>query len=201
MLPKLIGIVKRKSFPERSEGRTVDARMGVRGKGQQSLAPLSTGATFGVREHNGTVPDQSPPKGHPLAVDYTAESTSTDVPGFLARPSGAPVYHGFPLLNDVLVDGFTLGMITDFETVESREGDAFVVAPDNSRGGLVWEVSDEEQIAEICPPTKDRWGVWAVSFPFEMTSRENAKLNLQALLPQLKPKWEQWRREYGQAGQ
>jgi hypothetical protein len=32
-------------YPERSEGWMVVARMGVRGKGRQSLAPLSAGAT------------------------------------------------------------------------------------------------------------------------------------------------------------
>jgi hypothetical protein len=79
-------------------------------------------------------------------------------------------------------------MITEFEAVESSEGDAFVAAPDNGRAGLVWEVSDERQFAELCPLTQDCWGIWAVSFPFKMTSRENARLNLQAVLPQLKPR-------------
>jgi len=130
-------------------------------------------------------------------VDFTAESASAEVPGFLARPSSAPVYHGFRLLNDVAVDGFVLGMITDFEAAESTEGDAFVVAPDNSRAGLVWEIINDQQFTEVCPLERDRWGVWAVSFPFKMTSRENARLNLQAILPRLRPKWEQWRREYG----
>ena len=38
------------------------------------------------------------------------------------------------------VDGFTLGTITDFEAEPSHFGDAFVVAPDGGRGGLIWEV-------------------------------------------------------------
>jgi len=146
------------------------------------------------------VPDQAPPTGLPLAVDLTAESASVDTPGFLSRPSGAPVYHGFTLLSDVVVEGFTFGTITDFEAQESCVGDAFVVAPDNSRAGLVWEVSDDGRFAEVCPLTQDRWGVWAVSFPLRMTSRDNARLNLKAVLPQLKPKWEEWRRKYGPIG-
>jgi hypothetical protein len=85
-------------------------------------------------------------------VDFTAESASAEVPGFLARPSSAPVYHGFRLLDDVAVDGFVLGVITDFEAAESTEGDAFVVAPDNSRAGLVWEVSNDQQFTEVCQP-------------------------------------------------
>jgi hypothetical protein len=145
------------------------------------------------------VPDETRPRSRPLAVDLTADSASTDIPGFLAKPSGAPVYHGFRLLNDVAVDGFVLGVITDFEADESTEGDAFVVAPDNSRAGLVWEVSNDHQFTEVCPLERARWGVWGVSFPFEMTSRENARLNLEAILPLLRPKWEQWRREYGGA--
>ena len=114
--------------------------------------------------------DENPPSGRPLAVDFTAQSASTEVPGFLARPSDAPVYHGFRLLNDVAVDGFVLGMITDFEAAESSEGDAFVVAPDNRRAGLVWEIGNDQQFAEVCPLERDRWGVWAVSFPFRMTA-------------------------------
>ena len=77
------------------------------------------------------------PIGRPLAVDSTAGSASDSLPGFLAKPSDAPVYHGFRVLSDVVVDGFTLGAITDFEVEPTTEGDSFVVAPDNSRAGLV----------------------------------------------------------------
>lgn len=87
------------------------------------------------------MPDETRPPGRPLAVDFTADSASTDIPGFLAKPSGAPVYHGFRLLNDVVVDGFVLRVVTDFEADQATEGDAFVVAPDNSRAGLVWAVT------------------------------------------------------------
>jgi hypothetical protein len=134
--------------------------------------------------------------GRPVAVDGTAKSANKDLPAFLARPSDAPVYHGFQLLDDVVVDGFTLGLITDFEQ-GGTAGDAFVVAPDNSRAGLVWEVSDDQVIEELCPIENDRWGVWAVSFPREMSGREDARVNLRAILPRLKPKWEEWRERFG----
>ena len=52
------------------------------------------------------------------------------MPAFLARPAGAPVYHGFPVIGDVEVDGFRLGMITNFLSGPAREGDAYVIAPD-----------------------------------------------------------------------
>lgn len=40
--------------------------------------------------------------------------------------------------------------------------------------------------------TDDRWRVWEVSFPYPMTSRENVKLNREAILPQLKNRWARW---------
>jgi hypothetical protein len=52
------------------------------------------------------------------------------------------VYHGFPVLPDVEVDGFRLGMISDWEAQPATEGDAFLIAPDGSRAGLVWEVAE-----------------------------------------------------------
>jgi hypothetical protein len=55
------------------------------------------------------------PKGRPLAIDATAQSAWRTEPPFIARPEGAPVYYGFVVLDDVIVDGFTLGKITDFE--------------------------------------------------------------------------------------
>ena len=58
---------------------------------------------------------------------------------------------GFVVLDDVSVDGFTLGKITDFEVEPCMEGDAFVIAPDGSRAGLVWEVCDPPYFRESCP--------------------------------------------------
>lgn len=137
--------------------------------------------------------------GHPLAVDVTAASASENLPGFLAKPKGSPVYHGFRILSDIVVDGFTFGMITDFEAERCSDGDAFVVAPDNSRAGLVWQITQKHTFAEVCPLAPERWGVWEVSFPFLMSTRENVRRNLQAILPELKPKWEHWRRTFGTA--
>jgi hypothetical protein len=114
----------------------------------------------------------------------------------MARLPGAPVYHGFEVLHDVAVDGFIFGAIADFETQQRDGGDAFVIAPDNGRAGLVWTVSKEPEFAQVCPPSADRWGVWAVAFPFEMTNWQNARRNLTARLPQLKLEWERWRKEY-----
>jgi len=108
--------------------------------------------------------DPQPPKGQPLAVDPTAKSASATEPAFIARPAGAPVYYGFQVLDDVSVDGFVFGKITDFEAEAADYGDAFVIAPDNSRGGLVWEVSDAQYFTEVCPIEATRWGAWGRIF-------------------------------------
>jgi hypothetical protein len=133
--------------------------------------------------------------GREIAFDPSAESASATEPGFIAPPKGAPVYHGFQILNDVVVLGFKLGKITEFENGPCTEGDAFVIAPDNSRCGLVWEVSDKSIFEEVCPLEPKRWGVWGVSFPYAMTNRENARKNLESVLPQLQQRWEDWRRK------
>lgn len=96
-------------------------------------------------------------------------------------------------MSDVVVDGFTFGKISDFDAEPCSEGDAFVVAPDNSRAGLVWEVSDEPYFQELCSTESDRWGVRAVSFPHRMTSHENARRNLEHILLELKKRWQEWR--------
>ena len=137
-----------------------------------------------------------PPIGRPLAIDYTAASASKNEPAFIARPVGAPIYHGFQVLTEIAVDGFTFGKITDFEAELCDYGDAFVIAPDDSRAGLVWEVSGKSYFREILPIESDRWGVWGVTFPHAMQSRENVRKNLESILPELKKRWEEWRHKY-----
>lgn len=134
------------------------------------------------------------PKGRPLAIDSEAKSASPANPAFVAPPTGAPVYHGFVVLEDVSVDGFTFGAITDFEAEQCDTGDSFVIAPDGSRGGLVWEVSTKRYVEQIYPFEQDRWGVWAVSFHHPMKDRDSARKNLAAVLPELKCHWEEWKR-------
>ncbi|MGJ5814894.1 hypothetical protein [Paludibaculum fermentans] len=95
------------------------------------------------------------------------------------------------------MDGFTFGMITDFEAEPAGYGDAFVIAPDNSRAGLVWEVSEAQVFEQVCAATEDRWGVWAVTFPLPMTSRDNVARNLASIVVQLKVKWETWKDRIG----
>jgi len=136
------------------------------------------------------------PKGRPLAINATARSASPTEPAFISPPEGAPVYHGFVVLDDVNVDGFTLGKITDWEAEPCETGDAFVIAPDGSRAGLVWELSDKQYFQEVMPVETRRWGVWGVGFSLPMNSRENARGNLESILPELKLRWAEWRSRF-----
>ncbi len=134
--------------------------------------------------------------GRLLAVDNKAKSASPTEPAFVARPEGAPVYHGFVVLDDVTVDGFTIGKITDWDAEPCETGDAFVIAPDGSRAGLVWEVCDPPYFQETMQIEADRWGVWGVGFALPMDSHENARKNLDSILPELKLRWAEWKARF-----
>ncbi len=139
--------------------------------------------------------DKFESKSRSLALDGDARSANPDLPAFLSTPEGAPVYYGFPILEGVDVDGFRLGMITDFAS-SPEDGDAFVVAPDGSRAGLVWCLGASADLEEVCPLEKGRWGVWAVSFPEPMTTKEAMKRNLAGALPKLREKWLLWKEQF-----
>lgn len=130
------------------------------------------------------------PDDRALITDETAASADPALPAFLARPNGAPVYHGFVIVPETYTDGWCLGAITEFEDPNGCEGgDAFVVAPDGSRAGLVWEVGAGD-IQEILEPSPERWGVYAVWFPRPTRTIEDLVVGFRAVLPQLKSTYE-----------
>ena len=135
--------------------------------------------------------------GRLLRLDPDAQAADASTPAFVSRPKDAPVYYGFTVLDDVEVEGFRFGMITDFEAEPDTRGDAFVVAPDGSRCGLNWQVDREDRFEQVLPLEANRWGVWYLTFPYAMDSRDNVRRNLAHVLPRLRPKWEQWRSEFG----
>jgi hypothetical protein len=137
--------------------------------------------------------DDRETRGQPIALNPNAISTSAADPPFVSPPPGSPVYYGFQILHDVVVEGFTFGKITDFEAEACDYGDAFVVAPDDTRAGLVWEVGETPYFTQVLPPDPNRWGVWGVCFQYPMRSREDARRNLQAILPDLVEKWKNWK--------
>jgi hypothetical protein len=108
-----------------------------------ATSPLHSSCFFPTESMISAMSRDEEPKGKPVALDPNAISASPTEPAFVAPPKGAPVYHGFVVLEDVSVEGFTFGAITDFEAESCDAGDAFVVAPDGSRAGLVWEVSPQ----------------------------------------------------------
>ena len=123
-------------------------------------------------------------KGRAIVTDDNAESADPSLPAFLARPEGAPVYHGFPLVEETRTpDGWCFGAITDF--ADDDAGDAFVVAPDGSRAGIVWQQGDGE-FAEVRPPESGRWGVYAVWFHSVPHTVEDFVRELHAWLPRLR---------------
>ena len=127
----------------------------------------------------------------PLLFDEAAESANSELPAFLSRPEGTPVYHGFVLVEETRTDGWCFGAITAFVKPEGCEaGDGFVVAPDGSRAGLVWEVGAQD-MQEVLSPDEERWGVYAVWFPRVVKTTEDLVFNFRHVLPGLKKKYEE----------
>jgi hypothetical protein len=137
--------------------------------------------------------DKDARNGRPLRLDPSAESRDPDLPALLARPPGAPVYHGFPVIESSIVDGFKLGMITDFVAAPDTAGDGFVIAPDGSRAGLVWESETAFYATGVLAPDSERWGVWAVGVPLPLRTEGDARPFMEALVPELRSRWERWR--------
>jgi hypothetical protein len=136
---------------------------------------------------------KSYPQGKPLRLDPDAESANPSLPAFLARPAGAPVYHGFPLLEESRTeDGWCFGMISDPDCPEGcNSGDAFVVAPDGSRAGIIWYVGPAD-IEVSLPPAADRWGVYALGMGREVHSRQELVEQLRGWLPELRRRHAEW---------
>jgi hypothetical protein len=129
----------------------------------------------------------------PLELDSAAESADPSLPGFLARPEDEPVYHGFRIVDEVEVEGFKLGAISSFDG-GAQYGDAFIVAPDGSRAGLVWDVGPGSDLRVILPFEKKRWGVWGISFPRSIDNVDDVGTVLEKVVPLLRPRWEEWKR-------
>ena len=125
-----------------------------------------------------------------MALDPTAESANPDLPAFLARPAGAPPYHGFPILEGVQIDGWRLGLITDSIGTDDTWGDAYLIAPDGRRAGLVWQLGQPSSFTELIGPEKGRFGVFEVAVGAGPTSLGRAKEFLTAVLPPIRDAWD-----------
>jgi hypothetical protein len=49
---------------------------------------------------------EDPARGKRMLLDPNARSADPALPAFLARPEDAPVYHGFPILEESLTEGW-----------------------------------------------------------------------------------------------
>jgi hypothetical protein len=171
-------------------------RQCVEGLDCDSTAHGPTGHDQGVRwrRRSTRVGRRAGGEPQPLRLDPDAVSASDDLPAFLARPTDKPVYYGFPIIDGSEIDGFRLGMITDFVAAPQGFGDGFVVAPDDSRAGLVWESEAiEPYFEEVIAPDAGRWGVWGVGSRLQLAHERDARPFLESLLPELRPRWDAWR--------
>jgi hypothetical protein len=136
------------------------------------------------------------PEGVPLRLDPEAQSVDSSLPAFLARPEDAPVYHGFPLLEISRTDdGWCFGTISEPDCSEGSDwGDAFVVAPDGSRAGIIWEVG-ESRVGVTMPPDEGRWGVFHVGFARRVHDEEGLVEQLREWLPELRRLHRVWKEE------
>jgi hypothetical protein len=125
-----------------------------------------------------------------MLIDTNAITADPTKPAFMAPPLGSKVYHGFPIVEGIAIDGFRLGTVTDFNQSDSPAGctigDAFVEAPDGTRAGLTWEVGDDRVFSTIEKPGTNRWGVYYFTVPYPVKSKEDLRKNFEEILPKLK---------------
>jgi hypothetical protein len=134
------------------------------------------------------------PEGVPLRLDDDALSAGPSLPAFLARPKDAPVYYGFPMLEQSRTDdGWCFGTISEPDCSEGRDwGDAFVVAPDGSRAGIIWEVGAPGMEVSL-PPHETRWGVYHVGFARRVHDEAGLVEQLRESLPKLRRLHVMWK--------
>ena len=127
--------------------------------------------------------NEDPPKGQRARLDEAAESADPELPAFIARPPGAPVYHGFPLLENSECEGFVFGTIT--QPQDAEWGDAYVVAPNGSRAGIVWAIGRGAPTI-VSAPDEGRWGVYGFYFEGPIRSDADLVARLHSVIPALR---------------
>ena len=78
-----------------------------------------------------------------------------------------------------------------------ERGDAWVKAPDGSMATLIWQTGEPSYFQDTIEPNETRWGTYTVQLPLPMTNDAEAGLYLAALLPDLRPRWQEWVAERG----
>ena len=139
-------------------------------------------------------------RGKRARIDPSAKSASPDLPAFVARPSDERAYYGFPLVEESEIDGWVFGAITEYEDEGGcKWGDAFVVAPDGTSAGIIWQVNESGDHSlepeEVCPPDESRWGVYGFSYPKLIRTTEDFVKMCHSFLPALQKRWQQHNRD------
>ena len=125
-------------------------------------------------------------QGQPVRVDGAAQSTDHELPAFIAAPRDAPAYYGFSVLAQSEIEGFVFGAITEPNQSEPASwGDAFVIAPNGSRAGIVWQAGSGASRV-VCEPGPGRWGVYSFHFERPVACERDLIANLHSVLPELK---------------
>ena len=125
-----------------------------------------------------------------MILDKEARSNSKNLPAFLSPPKESKPYHGFPLIKEINIDGFTYGAITDFLENDSKEGctsgDGYVEAPDGSRAGIAWEKGKKFSYSQMLDSDRERWGVYYFSIPFGIKNLKDMRKVFSLMVPILK---------------
>lgn len=161
---------------------------------------MASGATNNDMHPTGVIkPDQMTDE-RKLVLDEEAESASAELPAFLSRPRGTPVYHGFPLVEETWTDGWCYGAITEFNEPECHpngceSGDGYVQAPDGSRAGLVWSTGTFAAL-EVCALDEKSWGVYEIAFPKPVRNVHDLVECFRSVLPELQAIYARVRDEF-----
>ncbi|MCM3242649.1 3-deoxy-8-phosphooctulonate synthase [Cytobacillus firmus] len=103
---------------------------------------------------------------------------------------GSRVYHSHDPFWETETDEFIYGEITDHFDFDEEEGgtfgDGFVQAPNGSRAGLIWAVSEKPYLKTYIEPEDDRWGVYHVGFVKPIKTTDDLIFNFKTVLPMIK---------------
>jgi hypothetical protein len=89
------------------------------------------------------------------------------------------------------VNGFLFVMFVSYGT----HGEALLRGPDGGIGTLVWSTGDPYEFRVLIDSDTDtRFGSFSARVPLPLTSDREAAAFLRALLPDVRPFWEAWRR-------
>jgi hypothetical protein len=108
----------------------------------------------------------------------------------IGQKFGGRVYHRYPLILETETDGFIYGEITDHFDFDEEEGctfgDGYVQAPNGSRAGIIWGVSEKPYLNICFEPDVKRWGVYNVGFVKPIKTMEDLIFNFKIVLPMIK---------------